>query len=132
MTFSIDGLRQVAVPTSDMQRSLRFYHDTLGLELIERFDPPGLLFFRLGDVRLLVDGAGRAEPAGVVYFAVSEIEAAHAALVQKGVRFESAPQRIFVDEKGTFGTAGEAEWMAFFKDPDGNLLALSSREAPKV
>ena len=127
--LGIDRLRQVALPTTDVERSLRFYNDTLGLELIERFDPPGLLFFRVGEVRLLIDGAGRVVPAGVVYFAVPDMQAAHAALVQKGVTFEGEPHRIFVDEKGTFGAPGEAEWMAFFKDPDGNLLALSSREA---
>jgi methylmalonyl-CoA/ethylmalonyl-CoA epimerase len=125
---SIERLRQVALPTSDVEAALRFYRDTLGLELIERFEPPGLLFFRLGEVRLLVDGAGRAGAAGVVYFAVRDIRTAHRALLEKGVTFETEPQMIFVDEKGTFGNAGEAEWMAFFKDPDGNLLALASRE----
>jgi hypothetical protein len=28
----------------------------LGCEVISRFDPPGLAFLRLGDVRLLLDG----------------------------------------------------------------------------
>jgi hypothetical protein len=37
---------------------------------------------------------------------------------------------LFVDEAGTFGTSGEAEWMTFFRDSEGNVLALSSREAP--
>jgi catechol 2,3-dioxygenase-like lactoylglutathione lyase family enzyme len=128
----IHGLRQVALPTADVERSLRFYRDVLGLELIERFDPPGLLFFRLSETRLLLDGAGAAQPAGVVYFAVPDIWVAHRALLARGVVFKAQPHLIFRDEKGTFGAPGEAEWMAFFTDPDGNLLALSSREAPQA
>jgi hypothetical protein len=37
---------------------------------------------------------------------------------------------VFKDDKGRFGDAGEEEWMAFFCDPDGNLLALASRKKP--
>jgi len=33
------------------------------------------------------------------------------------------------DDTGTFGMIGIEEWMAFFKDPDGNVLALASRRA---
>ncbi len=31
------------------------------------------------------------------------------------------------DEAGLFGPPGEEEWMAFFRDPDGNLLAITAR-----
>lgn len=40
---------------------------------------------------------------------------------------EREPALVFSDEQGQFGAAGEEEWMAFFRDPDGNLLALLSR-----
>jgi hypothetical protein len=35
---------------------------------------------------------------------------------------------IFRDEAGTFGGAGEEEWMAFFQDPSENTLALAARK----
>jgi methylmalonyl-CoA/ethylmalonyl-CoA epimerase len=43
------------------------------------------------------------------------------------VEFDSAPHLIYRDGDGTFGPVGGEEWMAFFKDPDGNVLALASR-----
>jgi hypothetical protein len=33
----------------------------------------------------------------------------------------------FTDEGGVFGPPGGEEWMAFFRDSEGNLVGLSSR-----
>jgi len=44
------------------------------------------------------------------------------------VEFQDEPNVIFHDSDGTFGDAGVDEWMTFFRDSEGNLLALSSRE----
>jgi len=44
-----------------------------------------------------------------------------------GVVFEDEPHLVHRDEAGTFGAAGEEEWMTFFRDPAGNLLVLVSR-----
>jgi methylmalonyl-CoA/ethylmalonyl-CoA epimerase len=98
--------------------------------LIATFPEPGLAFFRLGEVRLLVDRAGyRAgglKPGGaILYFRVADIHAAYDALRDRGVVFDAAPQLIHRDQAGTFGPAGSEEWMAFFRDPDGNVLALA-------
>jgi len=46
----------------------------------------------------------------------------------KGVQFESDAQMIHRDEDGTFDNPGTEEWMAFFKDPAGNTLALATRK----
>ena len=51
-------LHQVAQHADDLDRAVAFYTDVLGCELIARFDPPGLAFLRLGDVRLLLDKRG--------------------------------------------------------------------------
>jgi catechol 2,3-dioxygenase-like lactoylglutathione lyase family enzyme len=102
MLFEAGELRRVMLPVSNLERSIVFYHDTLGLELIQCFDPPGLAFFRLGAVRLLLE---RSE----------------------------APQAgdgaLYLETAGDFGPPGDEEWMAFFRDPDGNVLALASRGA---
>ena len=63
-----------------------------------------------------------------VYFWVDDIDAAAAELKSKGVTLEQEPHMIFPDSEGLFGPAGEAEWMAFLKDPAGNTLALASRK----
>jgi methylmalonyl-CoA/ethylmalonyl-CoA epimerase len=100
------------------------------MEFIAQYDPPGLAFFRLGPTRLLLEHSATARASeAVLYFEVPDIDAAYASLTANGVKFDSAPHLIFRDEKGTFGVAGGEEWMAFFKDPDGNVLALASRVA---
>lgn len=126
--FSVSSLHQIALPSSDLARSIAFYRDKLGARLIASFDAPGLAFFRLGELRLLLDSAGgAAQPgSGVLYFAVADIAGAHAALAARGVAFDSEPHLIHRDADATFGPPAE-EWMAFFRDPDGNVLALAER-----
>lgn len=51
-THQIEGLHQVALTTVDLEQSIGFYRDVLALSLIAGFDPPELVFFRLGDIRL--------------------------------------------------------------------------------
>jgi catechol 2,3-dioxygenase-like lactoylglutathione lyase family enzyme len=84
-----------------------------------------LAFFDCGGVRLFLSqgegrGAAAVEPS-VLYFRVADIHAAADELAARGVTFEGAPHRIFTHPDGT------EEWMAFFADPDGHLLALMSQ-----
>ena len=126
-------LHQVALPSSDLERSIAFYRETLGLHLIAKFDPPGLAFFQLGNVRLLLERSDEVSSgSAVVYLQVRDIHAAYRALGNRGARFSSEPHLIHRDESGIFGDPGVEEWMAFFSDPDGNTLALvwRGRSAP--
>ncbi len=130
--LAISSLHQVAVPSSDLARSIGFYRDVLGLRLIAQFSPPGLAFFALGEVRLLVEAFENPKAGGgVLYFRVADLQAAHAALKTRGVAFDQDPHPIHRDADGTFGEPGATEWMAFFRDPDGNVLALASRVPPE-
>ncbi len=130
--FAISSLHQVAVPAADLARSVAFYRDALGLKLIAQFSPAGLAFFALGETRLLIEASAHlAAGSGVLYFRVADIQAAHTELKTRGVSFDQGPHAIHRDDDGTFGVAGATEWMAFFRDPDGNLLALASRVAPQ-
>ena len=127
--LTIESLHQVALTTSDINRSSEFYRETLGLKQIAVFDPPGLAFFDVNGVRLSVQQNADAEPSNsVVYFRVSDIDASVELLKQKSAKLEREPELVFKDDQGQFGAAGEEEWMAFFRDPDGNLLALVSRK----
>jgi catechol 2,3-dioxygenase-like lactoylglutathione lyase family enzyme len=130
--LGLASLHQVAVPTADLARSVAFYRDALGLRLLAQFSPPGLAFFALGETRLLVEHSPDPKPAGgVLYFRVVDIHAACATLRARGVAIDSGPHAIHHDDDGTFGERGATEWMAFFRDPDGNLLALASRVPPE-
>lgn len=121
-------LHQVAVRAPDLDAAIAFYRDVLGAAFVARFDPPGLAFFNFDGVRLLLD---RNATAGTLYFHVEDIDAAVAELLERGLSIESGPVMIHRDEDGTFGPAGEEEWMAFFKDPGGNTLALATRRTAR-
>ena len=123
---SITGLRQVAQHVDDLDRATAFYRDVIGLELVARFDPPGLVFFDLGGTRLLLEGGA---PTAILYLAVDDVAVAVEELRSRGVAIESEPHVIFLDADGQFGPAGEAEEMAFFRDSEGNLVGLSARRA---
>ena len=123
----ITSLRQVSQGARDLDRAVAFYRDVLEVPFVARYG--GLAFFDLGGVRLLLEASP--EPAtSILYLGVVDIRSARATLEARGVAFEDEPHAIFTDTEGTFGPAGEAEWMTFFRDSEGNLLALSSREPP--
>ncbi|HZN15661.1 MAG TPA: VOC family protein [Acidimicrobiales bacterium] len=120
----ISGLRQVVQRADDLDRAVAFYRDTLGLALIARFDPPGLAFFDLGNTRLLLE---RGEHGSLIYLHVDDVKATSADLAAKGVAIEGEPHVIFDDADGTFGPAGQTEWLGFFRDSEDNLVGLMSR-----
>jgi methylmalonyl-CoA/ethylmalonyl-CoA epimerase len=123
--MEVRALHQVAQRATDLDESIAFYRDVLGLHFVARFDPPGLAFFDLGGTRLLLE---QHAPTSVLYLLVDDIQRACADLRARGVVTEGEPHVVFVDATGQFGAAGEAEWMAFLRDPDDNLLALVARE----
>jgi len=123
-------LRQAALGVENLERAASFYGSTLGLTEIARFDPPGLVFFDLGGVRLLLERAVDPAPGtSVLYLGVADICDRVAELSARGVVFETEPTRIHLDSDGLFGEVGAEEWMAFFADPDGNQLALVETRA---
>lgn len=127
--LAIDSLHQVALTSTDIDEAQNFYQEQLGLRLIARFDPPGLMFFDAGGVRLSIQRVDAPHSTdAVLYFRVSDIGVASQALKDRGVTFERDAELVYQDREGQFGKAGEEEWMAFFRDPDGHLLALASRK----
>jgi catechol 2,3-dioxygenase-like lactoylglutathione lyase family enzyme len=121
-SLRLTRLHQVAISVSDLDRAITFYRDRLGAEFTMKFDPPGLAFFNFDGTRLLLDSiaeaSGRASP---LYFWVDDIHAAHATLESRGVEFEEGPHLINRTDEG------EEEWTAFFRDPDGNILAIATQ-----
>lgn len=123
---ALDKLQQVALTATNLDASVDFYRDVLGLRFITRFDPPGLAFFSLGGgIRLLLSATASQAS---LYFLVDDVAAMAKELRGRGVQFlQQQPQMIHRDEAGDFGKKGAEEWMAFFRDPAGNLLALVER-----
>jgi len=118
------GLLQIAVKATDLDESVAFYRDKVGLKLLGRFDPPGIAFFDLGGTRLMLAGDA---PPGQFYLHVTGVEAARQELIGRGVAFESEAIRVHEDKAGQFGASGLSDWMAFFRDPAGNIVALAER-----
>jgi methylmalonyl-CoA/ethylmalonyl-CoA epimerase len=123
--FTLDKLHQVALTATNLDNAVDFYRDVLGLKFIARFDPPGLAFFALsGGARLLLSTTASHAS---LYFMVEDIDRAVGELKKRGVSFLHPPSMIHRDEAGNFGKKGNEEWMAFFKDPSGNLLGLVAK-----
>ena len=114
-------LVQIAQHADDLQRASTFYADLLGAAPVATFDPPGLVFFDLGGVRLLLD---RGAPSSLLYLRVEDIDTTLERLRAAGVPVESEPHVIFGHDDDTLGPAGTDEWMAFVKDSEGNLVGL--------
>ena len=117
----ITRLGQIQLRASDVERAADFYEKVLGLKLLFKA-PPGLAFFDCGGVRLMLDRPQKPEfdhAGSILYFAVPDIQAAHATLKDKGVRFEDEPHMIARRPDHDL-------WMTFFRDSENNLLALMS------
>ena len=122
--IGITRLGQIAVTTKDVERASSFYEDMLGLKLLFKA-PPGLAFFDCGGVRLMLQRPEKPEfdhPSSVLYFAVPDIQAAFGKLKESGVRFEDEPHLIAKMPTRDL-------WMTFFRDSEGNLLALMTEVA---
>lgn len=114
-------LTQIAQHADDLDRAAAFYSRLLGAGPTARFDPPGLLFFALGPVRLLLD---RGAPSALIYLHVSGLVDLVEELRAEGVDIESEPHVIFRHEDDTLGPTGTDEWHAFIRDTEGNLVGL--------
>jgi DNA-binding CsgD family transcriptional regulator/catechol 2,3-dioxygenase-like lactoylglutathione lyase family enzyme len=122
--LGIQNIAQISLYVTDIERANAFYRDTLGLAHLFTFG--NLTFFECGGVRLFltIPEQGEWRPGSVLYFRVPDIHAAHESLTAKGVVFESAPHLIHRHESGV------EEWMGFFHDSEGNMLALASEVRP--
>jgi predicted enzyme related to lactoylglutathione lyase len=115
----VQRLGQVSVNAADVQRAKAFYRDVL--ELRHLFDASGMSFFDCGGVRLMLSLPESPEYAhtSVLYLEVEDIGRSHRVLADRGVAFEGRPHSI--------ADLGDRElWMAFFRDSEGNMLALMS------
>ncbi len=112
--MSIKRIATVWLPVTDMDRSVGFYRDTLGLEVSQHEDEWSEVM--AGDVRIGLNGRDEEEPGGgggvIAFHAEPDIESAVSELEGQGVEFS--------------GGVSEHPWgkVATFHDPDGTELQL--------
>ena len=122
------ALVQVAQRATELDRASAFYTLLLEQNPVARFDPPGLLFFDLDGVRLLLDLNA---PAALLYIKVNDLHSQVQRLAAAGVQVVSEPHVIFRHSDDTLGPSGTDEWQAFVLDSEGNTVGLVEwRAAP--
>lgn len=119
--MQIKGTDFVSYEVSDLDRSVEFYRDVLGLKLLWKNDEFGWAEFDLVQTTLALYAPKKSEgrdplPSGMLYIAVASVQSAVEHLLAKGVQVVFGPVDTPVCE------------MAGFLDPDGNRLGLHHRK----
>lgn len=112
-------IQQIALVQHDVDRAVPFYRDGLGLPL--QFAMAGMAFFDASGVRLMLTKPSSPEfdhKNSILYFEVGDCAAAYAALKSRGVPFDDEPHLVGK-------TATHELWMAFCRDPEGNVIGIS-------
>jgi catechol 2,3-dioxygenase-like lactoylglutathione lyase family enzyme len=123
-----DYASSVIVPCADLVRAKAFYGETLGLPLIA--DHGNGFVFGTGATKLniyLSDYAGTNRADAVVWAVGDEIETIAADLRSKGVTLDEYPEGYdrVVDGVHVRGALS----VIWFRDPDGNILHITSGHA---
>jgi predicted enzyme related to lactoylglutathione lyase len=119
METKICELGQLAITVKDVEVSLPFYRDLLGLPFL--FSPArNLAFLQCGATRIMLStpqGAGEVGKNSIPYFKVDRIEEFYSVAVKNGATKEREPQLAAQ-------MSDHELWIGFLKDPDGNLIGL--------
>jgi methylmalonyl-CoA/ethylmalonyl-CoA epimerase len=121
MPLALSQIGQIAMVVRDLDRAVAFYRDVLGMKLLFQA-PPKLAFFDCGGVRLMLDVPEEPEfdrPGSILYYKVDDIQEAWAILRDRGVEFRDEPHLVA-------RMPDHEIWMTFFRDSEGNTLALMS------
>lgn len=118
--MQLSQIGQISITAHDLERAVAFYRDALGMKLLFQVLPQ-MAFFDCGGIRLLVGipEPDHDHPSSILYFKVDEIHQAHATLKGRGVAFLQEPHPVAK-------MPDHELWMAFFKDSEGNTMALMS------
>jgi methylmalonyl-CoA/ethylmalonyl-CoA epimerase len=123
-SFGLTTIGQIALTVTDVPRAVLFYRDILGMNLLFQVPAPPMAFFDCGGVRLMLSPSEKAETfSSIVYYKVPDIQLAFQTLASRGLSFERNPHLVA-------RMPDHDLWMAFFRDPDRNLLALMCEVRP--
>jgi catechol 2,3-dioxygenase-like lactoylglutathione lyase family enzyme len=113
------------VNTTDPEKAKAFYGDTLGFRLTGDddfavvFDANGTML-RVGKARQFTPAQGT-----ILGWQVDDIHAAVKELVARGVKFEQFNLPFMKQDESGVWMAPGGDQVAWFKDPDGNVLSIS-------
>jgi catechol 2,3-dioxygenase-like lactoylglutathione lyase family enzyme len=110
------------VPTKDAIKARAFYEGKLGFQFVS--DDAFALVVKAGESKIRIAKGAEFTPAAytVLGWEVADIDEVVDWLAKRGVAFEKYP--FVKDERGIW-TAPSGDKVAWFKDPDGNVLSLS-------
>lgn len=123
--IQLKRIGQIAINVRDVPKAVAFYRDVLGLTFL--FELPTMGFFDCGGIRLMLSKAESPEfdhRASLIYYLCDNIQQTYESLVQNNVDVVSEPRLVAPMPDHDL-------WMAFFRDPDQNTLALMS-EVPRI
>jgi catechol 2,3-dioxygenase-like lactoylglutathione lyase family enzyme len=111
------------VGVSNADKARAFYRDSLGLRML--YEDGFALAFDIGGIMLRVTLVNevRPQPYTVLGWRVSDATATARALASAGITLELYPH-LLQDEDGIWTAPGGAR-IAWFKDPDGNILSIA-------
>ena len=111
------------LPTVDPERAKKFYKKILGLKLLSEDD--FALEFDVNGIPLRITTVEKFKPHPftVLGWDVNDLPTLIKSLIKKGVEFER--YKFLDQDKLGIWTAPGGTRVAWFKDPDGNLLSLS-------
>jgi predicted enzyme related to lactoylglutathione lyase len=113
------------IPVSNVSRARKFYEEIIGLEPKEEY--AGGVIYECGGAEVFLyptSNAGTSK-ASQAYWQVDDVEAEVADLKARGVKFEEYDMPG-ITMKNSIATGGGAK-TAWFKDTEGNILAVSQR-----
>jgi catechol 2,3-dioxygenase-like lactoylglutathione lyase family enzyme len=122
-SLNLCPIDQIGLTCTDLDQAEQFYSGILGLRLTG--DVPGTMkFFACDGVNIVLFKAATTAPNSIIYFRVpgqpGTIDKKIALLKSLNVKIEADPHEIARNWNGC------NVWLAFFRDPFGNLLALKS------
>lgn len=123
------GMLQATTPlilicTSDRERATKFYRDVIGLGFVS--EDKFAVVLDVGGIMLRVSSVPDFEPHehSILGFRVKDVASTVKSLRDKGVVFNIYPQ-FKQDELGIWTVPGGSTHVAWFKDPDGNVLSIT-------
>jgi len=110
-------------PTKDSTKAKDFYVGQLGLQFVSEDEYALVLNANGNMVRIIKAGDFKPVQYTVLGWEVQNIESVTAGLKSRGIKFEDYP--FIQDRELGIWTAPNGDKIAWFKDPDGNVLSMS-------
>ncbi|MEM9774729.1 MAG: VOC family protein [Chloroflexota bacterium] len=116
---------QIGITVSNVEKVFPFYKDILEIPFLFSAGPQ-LAFLQAGDTRIMLSEALGSNTApgknSILYLRADDIETSYEKMVEKGATAERGPELAAK-------MPDHELWLAFLRDPDGNLVGLMEEKA---